>query len=231
MMARDVGVVGDVARARAALAVAHLAHGGQLLEDVVHVDHVRAVVLAQPVLDLPGRGHRDLDVAPEGEAQVLDHLRVEGIEQDGYDGGAGLADGQRTEQARRAAGDQPLDFHRHLVFSQVDEIRADGLGDGPVVQLLIGDAIVGHHLRQGLAGIGDLVQKVVRLGALDDALVDEKVEDLLVGSHCRGGRGKGEGTWRPNGPTWRSKERVRQPRAGVGWRHSNPGRGSARPAG
>ena len=90
-------------------------------------------------------------------------------------------DGERAAEPRRAAGNQALHFRRNLVVAQIDVIRADGVRDGAKKLFLVDDLVVGQHLDQRFARVVDLGEEVVRLRALDEALVDEKVDDLLVG--------------------------------------------------
>ena len=78
----------------------------ELLEDFLHARGVGAVILLDAFLDLLGRGHDDVDILAEGEAQIFGGARIERIGQGQPQGVAGKADGQGAMEAGQSAGDQ-----------------------------------------------------------------------------------------------------------------------------
>ena len=61
-------------------------------------------------------------------------------------------------QSRGAAGDEPLDLRGHLLVVQLHVIRADGIRDGLIILVLVGNFVIRHDLWEGLAGVGDFGQ-------------------------------------------------------------------------
>ena len=87
--------------------------------------------------------------------------------------------GKRLVQLREAGGDEPQDLGRRLEAGEIDHLHPERIGDR-LVELLLGEELViDERLRQRFAGNRDVLDDLIDLGGIDDALLHEDFEDLL----------------------------------------------------
>jgi hypothetical protein len=157
----------------------------ELLEDFVETAGAGAVMLVDQRLHLGGPGdHRD-DVLAQGEAQILDQLRVHRVRERHVHGRGGQVDGEGTIQFGHGGRHHRDQLGRGLEGAEVEVLRADFLGhDGPKFVLGAVNAKVQQHLKHVLAAFIGLMRDIVSDAIVDDTAVCEHVHDVL-GSHGR----------------------------------------------
>ena len=151
----------------------------QLREHVVHALRIGGVVFVDDGLDLFLRRYNDVDVAIQREAQILRDLRVERVHQCHGERIAAHAERHRAVQARETGGDQPQHFRRRLVAGQIHHVRAEHLGNA-LVKILVRDKPEIHQRGDDIfAGGFGFLDDVVHLAAINDSLINEKLNDLF----------------------------------------------------
>ena len=122
-----------------------------------------------------------MDFTAQGEAQVLDGLRVERIDQRDVEAGFIEIDGQRTVQAGGAGGHQREQGLGRRPVPEVDHLGAELRGDHrPDVIAVVDDLEIGEDLGDFLAAVVDFREDILRERLIDEPAGLEKFDDLVV---------------------------------------------------
>ncbi len=124
---------------------------------------------------------------PRLNRRILGRLRIQRIGEGELDGVALEPEGERLVQLREAGGDEPQQLRGRLEAGEIDHLHSQRIGDR-LVELLLGEELViDEGLGQRLAGNRDVLDDLVDLSGIDDALLHEDFEDLFD-VHKRGRR-------------------------------------------
>jgi hypothetical protein len=83
-------------------------------------------------------------------------------------------------ESRQSGRNQTQDFWRYFVFGKVEEIGPERVGDNLVEFAPIDEPAIDQGLFDAFAVQARLLQDLVDLRSLEDALVDEEIRDLLA---------------------------------------------------
>lgn len=83
-------------------------------------------------------------------------------------------------QSRKSAWNQPQDFRRDFLVGKIDIFRPQGVGDRLIKSVRIDETAVHYRLRDSFAIQVRLIQGIVRLRRLQDALLNENLSNLFV---------------------------------------------------
>ena len=123
-----------------------LASLAELLEDLLHAGGLVAVMLFQAFLDLLARGKHHLDVAAQREAQIVDRLCIERIDQRDPDGVLLHAHWQGAVQAGQPCGNRTQNFGSEFDCIEIDHFRPERVGDDPVELRFVHNPMIDHRL-------------------------------------------------------------------------------------
>ena len=153
----------------------------ELLEHFLHARRVGAVILFNQFFDLLWRRDHYLYLFAKCETQVFGNLHIKRIDQRHAQRGFAHVNRQRAVQPRQSARNETQNLRRDLAFAQIDEFRAQAVGNGFIKARLIDKAAVDHRLRNRFSVQFHFVQHVIGLRRLQYALLNEKFGELFFG--------------------------------------------------
>ena len=122
-----------------------------------------------------------MDFAAKGEAEVLDGLRVERIDEGHVEAGFIELDRQRAVEAGGAGGDQREQRLGRGPVADVHDLGAElGGDDRPDVVAVLDDLEVGEDFGDFLAAVFDFREDVLGEAVIDEAAGLEEFDDLVV---------------------------------------------------
>ncbi len=186
--------------------------GVELTEDVIHGAAFAAVAFVDFGFDEVVGGDDDDDFATEGEAEVFDGLRIEGVNESDVEALFVEVDGEGAVEARGSGGEEVEEGVGGSPVAEVNKGDAEfGSDDGPDVFFGLDDLEVCEEFGHGFPAIFDFREDFLRKRGIDEVTRLEDFQELSVVHFVRGLEVDDEfGRINRNRPWWRGQLHLRR---------------------